>query len=175
MKNALQLLLLSLALLGPYLLRSTRPYLEPYPAVLFPAGAGKMQSGDVELVFRRTELAAVDKQGEVHPIDPHEFFTPIPIRYWPYIARRRFGVDPLMAGPRLEKSIGTWSIAFDPIPGDSKGRRAEVAQWMKERLASLGREDDHAVRVTWVEVAVSRETGDLIRREVKETFDVLLR
>jgi hypothetical protein len=148
-------LLAILALFGvPFYLRQADPSLEPYPAVLFPAGEGKLDIGGGVVAFQRIELLSLDPEGESHELSPSEFLSPIPVQYWPGIATRGFG----LVGKK-----------------HSRAELVETIQWLRARLAAAGRERDRAITVRSVSLLVDTATGKQVERRVAWSFDVAVR
>lgn len=89
-------LLLACVLLPPFLLRIAYPSLEPYPAVLLPAGAGTIAIGRGEVRFARVALWGRKDGDDLHwaMIDAEDFLRPLPAHFLNAVAGNSFGLNP---------------------------------------------------------------------------------
>lgn len=147
-RSAGRVLLLAALVLG-FLLRETSPDLEPYPAVLLPAGTGVVTRTEGTVRFGRLELVGIGHDGTQRVLDPESFFDPIPVHYWTYIARRGFGV-----------SISTPQV--------------ETLEWMRSRASSQGVSRPTAVRVRYVVFRIDVEGDTVIDQNVADALEVPL-
>ena len=118
--SRLETLLIALALLVPEGLRSYAKPLEPYPAVILPAGAGTIRITRGKVPTSRTFLTA-RRNGEWQEVDVDKFMAPIAEHYFSRIARRDFGLPGTRrASPAKQKRV------------------AATKRWMKAKLAAQG-------------------------------------
>lgn len=143
-----RVLFLTALVLG-FLLREVSPELEPYPAILLPAGSGTVTRTEGTVTFGRLELLGVGHDGSEHVLDPRTFFDPVPVGYWTYIARRGFGVS--RSAPQRESLV-----------------------WMRRRAASQGVPRPRAVRVRHVVFRIDVDDDSITDRNVVEAIEVPL-
>ncbi len=148
-------LLIALALIVPEGLRSHAKKLEPYPAVILPAGAGTIgiRRGNVSL--SRTYLTA-KRNGSWEEVDTRQLMAPIAQHYFEHMTRRGFGL----------------SLRKNPSPR----RREEVAEtkrWMRDKLAAQGFATSH-LRVMKQKVTVTLQSGEQRRSRPRraKTYDL---
>ena len=91
-----------IALVVPFGLKKKSSYLEPYPAIIFPAGAGKINLNQSNITFNQSRLWGKKPDGSWKQVRLKQFFSPIPIHYKGYIAGNSFGLK-----PRPQKWYGT--------------------------------------------------------------------
>lgn len=156
-------------LIIPFLLREINSELEPYPAVLLPAGTGKISVTAKEVSFSQRQIFAVFPDGNEQLLNPAEFFPPIPEQYWTEIARNRFGL-----GPERSRSIslGIWTLTVRQQREADTSERRETVEWLQGRLQNLGISDAIAIRVRRMRITYNVEKRLESKREVVEEFDV---
>lgn len=147
-RSAGRVLFLAALVLG-FLLRETSPDLEPYPAVLLPAGPDVVTRTEGMVPFGRLELVGIGHDGNERVLDPESFFDPIPVHYWTYIARRGFGVS-------------------------RSAPQEETLEWMRSRAASQGVSKPKAVRVRQVVFRIDVDGDTVTDQNVVETLEVPL-
>lgn len=147
-RSAGRVLLLTALVLG-FVLREVSPELEPYPAVLLPAGPGVVARTDGNVSFSRLELVGVGHDGAERVLDPRTFFDPVPVGYWTHVARRGFGVS--RSAPQQES-----------------------LDWLRRRAASQGMPRARAVRVRHVVFRIDVDNDTITDRKVVEAIEVPL-
>jgi hypothetical protein len=133
--------------------------LEPYPAVMLPAGAGKIQFVDDSThVFYKT-LAGYSGDGQLVRIPVAEFFHPIPVQYVPAILSSNFGFN----GTEISHhNVGL--IGWLKKKGIIKKRifpveaHAFTKSWLKEKLSGLGLQTD-SILIIYLEKVVHQGSG----------------
>ena len=176
MKTILSLACLAVVLIVPFALREGwfSKRVEPYPAVLFPIGHGKLNLKDRLIRSSRLELFSKDQEGEEHPLSPQKFFHPIPTVYWPYVASesKQFGLANPEQGT-VEKKLGSWKITFHKNRVATAEEKREVAEWLAQQLRASGRPLDRTLVVRETETEIDIATGDEVGSEV--TFEYMIR
>jgi hypothetical protein len=135
-----QTLLIALLLLVPEGLRSRAKTLEPYPAVILPAGAGTLRIKKGTVSINRSYPTA-KRHGEWEEVDVSQFLTPIAGHYFGRIAGRNFGLS--------------GSPSASP---EERERIAQTRSWMKARLAAQGFETGE-IRLMSQKVTIALSSG----------------
>lgn len=148
-------LLIALALIVPESLRSFAKTLEPYPAVILPAGAGTVNINNGKVRVKRTFLTAM-RNGEWQEVDSSKFLAPIAEHYFGHITRRNFGFPKTKRGARNKQE-----------------EVAETKRWMKAKLAAQGFET-HEVRLMEQSLTITLVTGKQTPSKAnrKKTYDL---
>jgi hypothetical protein len=125
---------IALFLLVPELMRHVSGSGEPYPAVLLPAGAGKLRFKQGKLPMTHTLIEA-RRGGVWSEVDRAELLEPLPVHYFGEVVRGNFGLED-----------GKWRGWNAPAPRPSPEARLETKRWLRARLVRMGF-DGHALRV----------------------------
>ena len=170
MKSITTIAILALFLVFPFVLRE-KIRIEPYPAVLFPAGAVQVKPADGFLKFNKLELFSRDGDGQEHQLPQQEFFSPIPTQYWPMLASKtkRFG---LAAAKEKTKRIGSWEFTAISNRLRTFEEKQEVAKWLSSRLQSVGRLGDRIIVVRMTNVVVNTITGAKIDSSLTFQYEI---
>jgi hypothetical protein len=145
-------LLIALGLVVPEVLRALNGSLEPYPAVLLPAGAGKISLRDGGLPITRIVLQA-KRNGEWRQVDPAAFLDPMPVHFVGAIARAQFGLRSDVGAPNKPKKR-----LEVPPPTPNVAQIEQTQRWLRNKLRSLGYAPD-ALRVTKEELFLEIPSG----------------
>lgn len=127
------------ALLGiPFLLRTIAPTLEPYPAIILPAGAGKVSRSEGIFTFNRFEAIGIDAAtGKEKQLNPSTLLRPIPVQYFHVIFDNNFGL-----GASPTRRIRFKYLRFPTINlkrrAANEVERSQAIKWIGDRLASEG-------------------------------------
>jgi hypothetical protein len=136
--NILYTALLSTFLTVPFALAFPAPVLEPYPAVLLPAGAGTIKTAEDQTDFERSSICGrlVGRDAWTR-LSPPKFLSPIPAEFFPPLVQRYFGLSP--AGPIANRTRVGIVITIDTRRvGEEEVKNAK--QWLRARLhGSAGR------------------------------------
>jgi hypothetical protein len=150
--NVLYTSLLATVLIVPFLIRAGPT--EPYPAVLLPSGAGKVNATGELTDSDRTAIYAKSAGHDAWiRLSPAEFMHPVPVQYFPTLAQRYFGLLPT---PHQILKLGFLAIDTQPKISDEEIKSAK--QWLRQRLAETGY-DDSVLRVTEETVTFRRSDG----------------
>jgi len=149
-----QTLLIALALLIPESLHRWHKTLEPYPAVILPAGAGRIQIHRHRVRANRPVVLA-RREGSWQEVNAVKLMYPVG-DYFTLIAKRNFGF------PRSK----------DPSP-EELADAAITRNWMQTRLAGQGFETKQ-IRVVNEELTIELPTGKVVstRPTKKKTYDL---
>lgn len=154
--NLFLTLLLALALIPPFVLKTLRR-IEPYPAIILPAVAGKVDVGGKEVSFKRTSLWGKDKEtGVWKRIDVKTFLAPIPVHYLNAIAENSFGLNSA-EGRTIDLPKG-----FEIFIKKVTSNEVETGkQWLRQKLAESGYASDE-LAIASEQVNFDVETGQII-------------
>ena len=161
-------LLLACILLPPFALTTRYPHLEPYPAIILPSGAFKIDIRAREISSSRTSLWGKDKKNDVWTrIDVKTFLTPIPPNYLYSIARNSFGLNSAKGKIiKLPKGVNILSKKVTP----SEVQKAK--HWLRQKLVQSGYASDELM-ITFEQVNFDTETGQIITS--KKSHEEILR
>jgi|GEM_PF-1597047 len=106
---------------------------EPYPAVIFPSGAGTVDLSDQSYNFTEYRVYGISDQGPQQRIDILKLITPAHPQYLYQIFGNAFG---LSADPTKELKLrGTdWTLLSYRQRGATDTQRAECKSWLNARL-----------------------------------------
>lgn len=75
-------ILIILAIIIPFILKSIDSHLEPYPAVILPGAAGKTKSPKNDLIFyKKQEIFALTHDSNKIKIQRSDLFTDLPLNF----------------------------------------------------------------------------------------------
>ena len=165
--NLFLTLLLAFALLPPFVLKTLRR-IEPYPAIILPAVAGKVDVGSKEISFKRTSLWGKDKKtGAWTKIDVETFLAPIPVHYLEAIAKNSFGLN--SAEGRIINLPKGFNIFVKKVTlNEVEGGK----HWLRQKLVQSGYASDE-LAIAIEEVDFDTETGQIITN--KRVYEEILR
>jgi hypothetical protein len=170
--NILWTTLLSGLLLVPFAIRELAPSLEPYPAVLLPSWAGKVNTIPEEQIdFNRTAIYGSAAGGDTWTrLSPSRFLWPLPPEFFPPLVKRYFGLRSV--GPVIHTIKGGVAIRIDPRKVSEEDVK-NAKQWLRARLSGSGCSDD-ALRITEEVVTLRRSDGlqTAVRYQNDKVFDL---
>jgi len=135
---------LSAFLVVPFAIRFLAPVMEPYPAVLLPAGAGKIKTAENQLDFEQTAIyGKAAGRDEWTRLVPSQFLDPIPPEFFPPLAQRYFGLSPRESGQSWTRLGFVTTDGRKIREDDVKNAKA----WFRARLNASGC-DDKLLRIT---------------------------
>lgn len=154
--NTIYTVLLLLTLVVPFAIAFVAPTLEPYPAVLLPSGAGKINTTGDQLDLSRTSLyGKALGSGSWTRLSPPQFLHPIPAEFFPPLAQRCFGLQPVEPTPYRTR-VGI-VVTISPRKVDEK-EIARAKEWLRTRLKESGCEDS-LLRISQEVVTIRRSDG----------------
>ena len=122
---------------------------EPYPAIILPSGASRIQTTEEFTTFSRIRFFAEDQAGTRSEVSTEQLIHPIPPQYIYALLGHRFG---------LESGTG------DPAGG--KERQQQVQQWLADNVGG----EAEAIIISREFVERNRRTGELsVRKRNEET------
>ena len=86
-------ILLIIALFVPFAIKTANSKLEPYPAIILPSGASKLDLKKGAIGVDSLSIYGYDTQGKLEKIDVKQFIAPIPSHYFQVIANNEFGLS----------------------------------------------------------------------------------
>jgi len=169
--NTLYTALLSTVLVVPFAITFLAPVLEPYPAVLLPAGGTRINTTGDRLDLGRTSIYGKVAGGDAWTrLYPLEFLSPIPPEFSPLLAQRYFGLSPV--GPIANRTRVGVVITIDPrkVPEEEV---KNAKQWLRARLKESGC-DSNVLRISEEVLTFRRSDGAEIgvRSENDKVFDL---
>ena len=131
-------ILLSIALFFPFILRTLSSTLEPYPSILLPSGAGKINLKKEVIKVNNLSIYGYDFQGKLQKVDAVKFLAPIPSQYLYSIARNEFGLSTKTTEEIWIGGFGK-SIKLDRKLKPINPENQKLAKlWLSDRLSQLG-------------------------------------
>ncbi|MGF1459588.1 MAG: hypothetical protein ACFBSG_11235 [Leptolyngbyaceae cyanobacterium] len=138
-------LLLGMLIIFPYTFKYLNHNKEPYPAIIFPAGASRVETDSNTFEFNTTSVYCKSlKTNELEKQVVAEFMYPIPPRYFSRIVNNKFGLE---NSKELEVNFRknifpSFKYMKPPATALSAENILETKAWLKERLASQGCEEN---------------------------------
>lgn len=162
-KSILLTLLLIIGLTVPYSLKLLSPQLEPYPAIIFPAGPGKVKGSQDTFDFIASNIYCFDlltKEWERQ--DTLSFLSPIPRQYFQAIVKNEFGLNPKLEHTvKFRKGIFP-SFTYKNSSALDLANIDHAKAWLRDRLQQHGCMDSSLI------VRHTRMSVDLATRVVSE-------
>jgi hypothetical protein len=153
--NSLYTTLLFGFLVVPFVISYVTP-LEPYPAVLLPAWAGRIKVGEDQMDFDGTAIyGRIAGRDAWTRLVPREFLYPIPPEFFPPLAQRSFGLSPVEP-VTYQTKFGMVITTNTRKVGEEEVKNAK--QWLRTRLNKIGY-DPNVLRITQEIVTVRRSDG----------------
>ena len=165
-------LLLTFILLPPFALTTLKPHLEPYPAIILPSGAGKIDVGSKDISFTRIDLwGKREKDNTWTRIDLETFWPPIPQQYFYPIVRNSLGLK-LEQDEIIKPTKGIGGIINKILSNKITPSEVDDAKrWWRKKLVQSGYDSDE-IMITSEKVKFDIETGKIIsiKRSHEEIF-----
>ncbi len=93
-KNLIVFTIVSLVLIGPFIIKIGWPSREIYPSVVMPAGAGKISIGEEGFTFKKTEICCVSLPDRKYQLlNNSQLTNPAPVQYLSAFIKAEFGLD----------------------------------------------------------------------------------
>lgn len=156
---------LALVLGAPFALKTVAPALEPYPAIIYPAGAGVVDTRENLLRSSRVELVGFDPaSGQEQIVEIQPFLSPIPVQYFRDLTSREFGLQENLS---LEIDfrilpLKTRTVVRRPITPEA---RDEAREWLRGRLDKAGL-DPHRLLIRTSSLVIDARSGAELERKV---------
>jgi hypothetical protein len=154
-------------LVVPFALRTLSSAVEPYPAVLLPAGPGKVPVSNGTAGFSVRSLLGHRPDGSEAPLDPVTFLAPIPVQYLYALADSEFGQRTKRDGTITLRGL---HVTIDaPPPRPTASSRTAAAEWLRGKLTAAGLSPDALIILDeWVTVELSsgRELTRAAQKEI---------
>ncbi len=145
---------------------------EPYPAIIFPGGAGVVDIVDDRVEFEIRSFVGFDDADEPVYLDVTELLDPIPASHSGGVARNRFGMNDERTREvwvNLGLRQGTIEV---PRYAATPEEKAEVREWLAGHLVGMGLQPDRFS--VWYElVSVDYQTGRELSRELLREDQIL--
>ena len=162
-------LLLAFILLPPFALKTLKPRLEPYPAIILPSGGGKVDVGARDVSFRRTSFwGKHEKNNTWTKIDLETFWPPLPLQHFGLIVRN--SLDLKSEEERIIKLPKGIKILINKEVTPREVQNAK--HWWRQKLVQSGYASDELM-ITSEEVKFDIETGKIIR--ISRTHEEIFR
>ncbi|MCC0177964.1 hypothetical protein I4641_13350 [Waterburya agarophytonicola K14] len=161
--NLLLTLGLSCLLFPPFLLKMLSASLEPYPAIILPAGAHQVDLDSTQVNFSRISLWGKQlPDNSWTRIDSEKFLEPIPHEYLTHIVNNSFGLKTSKkeADNALKKKFIT--ILNNKITADEI---EDTKQWLRNQLTQLNC-DSSELMVTEEKIAFDVSTGKIVSLKI---------
>lgn len=153
-------LLIAGMLIIPYIL--TLYGVEPYPAIILPSGASRVNIGQ-NSTFRRISLWGRDKvDGDWKRVNPRPFLKPIPVSHLKSLARNSFGLNSIdervkvVTLPGVRLTVPNTKVTSSEIQ--------EAKHWLSQRLIQLGYAPDELM-ITTDEAVLDTSINKIIRHK----------
>ena len=161
-KHIIGFFLLSTILVIPYMIKLI-VRLEPYPAIILPSGAGKVERKDDSFQFTRTNIYGLGLvSGEWERRDPKSFLNPIHVHFLSAIIKNDFGLN-----PDLEYTVSSRGNLIPSFTYNNRDCLTEknisyTKSWLRTRLSNHGCKNEMII------VRQVLLSADLKTREITE-------
>jgi hypothetical protein len=157
-KRVIFLFLLGIFLFVPYVLKLlSYGALEPYPAIVFPAGASKLKLEANSYTFKDLGIYCLDlKAKEWKRQDAYSFLEPIPVQNLSSIIKNEFGLNPNLKHQVKFRRISL-GFSYENAQALSEANIDLTKAWLRGRLAEHGCHDNFLLVKTRY-IAIGRET-----------------
>ena len=167
-------LILAGTLVSPFVLKTLHPYLEPYPAILLPSGAGRVSIDEEIVSFGRISLWGKNEDNNWKRIDIENFLAPMPKHYFSSVVKNSFGLDlatkDIKVLPKeFHSSVTKKNILKQKV---TSGEVKLSKQWLRDKLVQSGYAPDE-VMITTEKVNFDRKTAQIIKS--KRVYEEILR
>lgn len=131
--------LLAMLLFVPYGLKLLSISLEPYPAIIFPAGSDKVVKNRDTYEFKSSKIYCLDPMTEEWICqDTSSFLSPIPRGYYKDIIKNEFGLNPNLENTvKFRKDIFS-SFTYRNARALSEENINYTKAWLEDRLFQHG-------------------------------------
>ena len=163
--HLLTTIILSGILIPPFLLKMLASSLEPYPAIVLPAGAHQVKLTDTQVNFSRTSIWGKDLATDSWTrIDSEQLLDPIPNEYLGHMVYNSFGLE----APNKDVSGKLQQIFVSILRGKITPEEVEASkQWLSKRLTEQNCAPDR-FKVTEQEVVFDVSTGKIASSKIKD-------
>ena len=139
---------------------------EPYPAVLLPAGGGSIKKVNNQIDLKSKNLYALDNMGNWKKINITRFLYPIPISYIPNVISNNFGFDVDSSSMKSKGFKILRKLHIVNVSIKSKEEIEEVKNWLKRKLIQQGF-SPFKIKITSYIQTISTDTGTVLENKVK--------
>lgn len=151
-------LLISLVLFIPFIL--AKKVSEPYPAIILPSGATEADVGARHISFNKTSVWGKHRKDNTWvQIDVATFLAPIPVQYFPAIAKNSFGLNSA-EGKTIYLPKGVEVSSNKVTPNEVK----DAKHWLRQKLVRSGYASNELM-ITFERVKFDIETGKIVKIE----------
>ena len=127
---------LGIALFLPFILKTLSPKLEPYPAIILPSGAKKLNFEKEVLEVRSLSIYGYHNQGELQRVSAKKILEPIPKQYLYSLAKNEFGLSTKTTDEVRIKGLGKkLEIKRKQI---SSEEQKSAKNWLSNQLRKQG-------------------------------------
>lgn len=138
---------------------------EPYPAIMFPEGAGVVDIVDDQVAFQIRSFVGFDDADEPVYLDVTDLLDPIPPSHSGGIARNRFGMNDARTREVSVNLRFLHSTIDVPRHAATPEEQAEVREWLAGHLVERGLRPDR-FSVWYERASVDYATGAELTREL---------
>lgn len=154
-------LILSFILLLPFVIRTIAPALEPYPAIVLPAVATKIDVGGDVAKVGVISIYGYESGNNWKRIDPVNLLEPIPVRYLSKIIRHDFGLTQTTYA--VDNKLLSLQLRGKPL---SKEQEKQSQVWLSDRLQNLGYLNSQ-IKISNETIEIHLGSGKIIGRTVE--------
>ena len=156
--------ILGLLLVPPFLLKTLSASLEPYPAIILPAGPHQVELTGDRVNFTRLSLwGKKPATGSWTRIDSKKFLAPIPHEYLENIIDNSFGLEVAEKKYNNIFQQNLFAILHAKI---SANDRKDTKKWLRYRLSKQNL-DNKKLRISQEEGVFDINTGQIVSLKTK--------
>ncbi|MGK7951084.1 MAG: hypothetical protein AB4368_20435 [Xenococcaceae cyanobacterium] len=128
--------ILTAALFVPFVMTTANLKLEPYPAIILPSGAGKLDLKEGVINVYNLSIYGYDIQGKLQKIDQTGFLNPIPNHYLYAVFDNEFGLSTKTKDEIVLRGLNKKIEIKRKSTTPEEQKKAKL--WLSEKLTDLG-------------------------------------
>lgn len=160
------------ALFLPFSMKTAHSKLEPYPAIILPSGAGKLNLQEGVIKVNNLAIYGYDFQGKLQKIDAKKLLDPIPNQYLYAVVDNEFGLSTKITDEVLLRGLDKKIEIKRKVPNSKDRRLAQV--WLAGKLSDL-RLSNSSIIVRYELRQLEINTGREVSKEIENEKHILLR
>lgn len=160
------------SLFFPFVMKTASSKLEPYPAIILPSGAGKLDLKESVINVNYLSIYGYDFQGKLEKIDAKQFLHPIPNQYIYAIFDNEFGLSTKTTKEILLRGTNKKIEMKRELASPEERQIAKI--WLSNKLTNLGLSNSKIV-VRYELKKLEIGTGKEVSREINDEKTISLR
>lgn len=163
---------LIIALFFPFVIKTANSKLEPYPAIILPSGAKKLNLKEGVIHVNNLSIYGYDLQGKLQKIDTKKILAPIPNHYLYAIVDNEFGLSTKITDEILLRGLGKKIEIKRKVASSEERQLAKL--WLSNKLKDLGL-SNLSIVVRYELKKLEINTGKEVSKEITNEKNISLR